>query len=125
MSVSDDTALMRAVCAGATGGRQREVYCVSQPLLPVSWLVSARTGGALCTQTVVASSSLLLCNAPVASVGAYPVVVSLNDQNSTSRVIVHRMCGAGRFGLPGQQCGPCPEVRRCALLTSHSDLCTP
>jgi hypothetical protein len=36
--------------------------------------------------------------------------VSLNGQNGTSSVVVHRLCGAGAFALPGQVCGRCPQV---------------
>lgn len=36
--------------------------------------------------------------------------VSLNGQSSTSSVILHRMCGPGKFGLPGQMCIDCPQV---------------
>jgi hypothetical protein len=80
---------------------------VAPPPVPPS---SLRIGSTLCAQVVVASSSQLLCNAPAAPVGAYPLTVSLNGQNSTGRVRVHRLCGEGQFGLPGQECGDCPEV---------------
>jgi hypothetical protein len=32
-------------------------------------------------------------------------------------VVLHRLCGAGRFGLPGSQCRDCPQVRGLHLLS--------
>ena len=65
-----------------------------------------------CTEPVVVNSSQLVCNAPRMRVGAYPVTVSLNGANSTSSDTLHRLCDQDWFGLPGEECGPCPEVRR-------------
>ena len=44
-----------------------------------------------------------------------PRAVSLNGQNGTSSTILHRLCGAGKFGLPGTTCGNCPPVRVAAI----------
>jgi hypothetical protein len=59
----------------------------------------------------VVNSSHLACNAPRMRVGAYPVTVSLNGVNSTSRATLHRLCDQDWFGLPGKECDACPEVR--------------
>ncbi len=40
----------------------------------------------------------------------FGAAVSLNGQNSSSSVILHRLCGAGKFGLPGELCVNCPAV---------------
>jgi hypothetical protein len=37
--------------------------------------------------------------------------VALNGKNSTNSVTLHRLCGAGKFALPGASCGDCPQVR--------------
>ncbi len=73
-------------------------------LLPVA-------GAETCTEPVVVNSSHLLCTAPRMRVGAYPISVTLNDQNSTASAVLHRLCDEGWFGLPGQECDTCPEVR--------------
>jgi hypothetical protein len=36
--------------------------------------------------------------------------VSLNGQNSSGSVVLHRLCGAGTFALPGDECQACPKV---------------
>ncbi len=38
--------------------------------------------------------------------------MQLNDQNSTESTAhtVHRLCGRGKFALPGSRCAPCPQV---------------
>jgi hypothetical protein len=71
-------------------------------------------GAERCSEPVVVNSSFLVCNAPRMRVGAYPVTVSLNGVNSTSSTILHRLCDQGWFGLPGEECGACPEVRACS-----------
>ena len=77
---------------------------------------AASAGGTVCTEVVIVSSSQLVCSAPVSPVGAYPLTVSLNGQNSTadSDVKVYRLCGGGQFGSPGQECSDCPAVRTLA-----------
>lgn len=82
-------------------------------------------GGALCAQPNVLRSSEVACVAPAMRVGRYPVVVSLNGQNSSTAphlsggpVTVDRLCDARQYGLPGQFCGPCPKVsvpRHCTV----------
>jgi hypothetical protein len=67
-------------------------------------------GTTVCGQPNVINSTFLQCNVPPQRVGAFPVKVMLNDQNSTSRATLHRLCGEGSFGLPGDECGDCPEV---------------
>ncbi len=60
------------------------------------------------------SFKLLLCRvaAPqgTSKVGRFPVVVSLNGQSSDGSVTLSRLCTSSRFGLPGDDCGPCPRV---------------
>ncbi len=70
-------------------------------------------GAERCTEPVVVNSSHLVCNAPRMRVGAYPVTVALNGVNSTSSptATLHRLCDQDWFGLPGDECGACPEVR--------------
>jgi hypothetical protein len=46
--------------------------------------------------------------------------VSLNEQRSSGPpVILHRLCGAGAYGLPGTLCQPCPKVRACPTSRRH------
>jgi hypothetical protein len=68
-------------------------------------------GGQVCAQPIVADSTHLVCTAPVAVAGRARVVVSLNGQNSTTDASLDRLCGNGKFALPGQRCAACPKVR--------------
>jgi hypothetical protein len=60
-----------------------------------------------------------------------PRAVSLNGQNGTSTTILHRLCGVGKFGLPGTTCGDCPPVRvsrhqpRCCCSFENAYRCRP
>ena len=47
---------------------------------------------------------------PESRVGRDKIVVTLLGVNSTGAVFVDRMCGEGRFALPGAWCQPCPAV---------------
>lgn len=73
-------------------------------------------GDSLCGQPVLLSATLLQCTAPVSAVGAYPVVVSLNGHNGTTSAVLHRLCGPGTFGLPGNTCDKCPQNAECVAL---------
>jgi hypothetical protein len=72
----------------------------------------------VCGQLLLVNSSWLQCTIGPAHVGRYPVTVSLSGQNSTTShaVSVDRLCGEGRYALPGQPCGPCPTSARCVGL---------
>lgn len=75
--------------------------------------------GQVCTQLLLVNSSWLQCTIGPANVGRYPIIVSLNGQNSSSvgsMVAVDRLCGDGRYGLPGQPCGLCPSSAHCVGL---------
>ncbi len=70
------------------------------------------SGGAPCLQPNLLNSTIIVCTAPGGvRVGQYPVVVSLNGQNSSGSVTLDRLCGDQRFGVPGAVCGACPKVR--------------
>jgi hypothetical protein len=43
-------------------------------------------------------------------VGRYPVIVSLNGQNSSGSVTISRLCAAAQYAPPGELCGECPMV---------------
>ena len=48
---------------------------------------------------------------PASPVGRDNVVVSLFGINSTTSVMIDRMCGEDLYALPGQYCEACPAVR--------------
>ena len=83
-------------------------------------------GNTVCTQPNVLQSTEVVCVAPSMPVGRYPVVVSLNGQNSSGANFVNRLCGERYFGLPGQFCGPCPKVhamKRCSQAQERRPAC--
>ena len=45
------------------------------------------------------------------TVGRFPVIVQLGGARSADNVTIDRMCGAGFFGLIGDSCQLCPQVR--------------
>jgi hypothetical protein len=70
----------------------------------------------VCEQPLLFNSSALQCTIGAADVGRCTVSVSLNNQSSTQNVTLDRLCGEGRFGLPGEPCGPCPSNAQCVAL---------
>lgn len=74
-------------------------------------LLLQMAGNDTCRQPNVVNSTLILCTAQTMVVDRYPVIVSLNAQNSTDVMWLARLCGEGQFALPGAFCGPCPKVR--------------
>ena len=74
-------------------------------------------GDVPCSQPIVVDSSRVLCTAPAGVVvGRYPVVLSLNGQNSSGSVALDRLCGDGRYGPRGSLCGPCPPNANCITM---------
>jgi hypothetical protein len=119
---------LESLLRGALNTRPSTLVCPPSPtrhahqtLYPCTGDVFARAGAQPCPQVVVASSSHLVCTAPITVVGAYPVTVSLNGQNSTRGPTVHRLCSEGQFALPGALCGACPQVWCC----THNPLPSP
>jgi hypothetical protein len=81
---------------------------------------------AVLTEVVVV---LFRCVIAVAWFGMY-MAASLNGRNSTvSAVILHRLCGAGTFAVPGSLCTACPRVcharacRVCRWWTGPTRVC--
>jgi hypothetical protein len=91
-------------------------------------------GDSVCQQLIITDSSRLQCVLPLSAVERCSLVVSLNTQNSSGSVSVDRLCGEGRYGAVGGNCGPCPNNAECVALfpVGHTppalplvDVCTP
>ncbi len=79
-------------------------------------------GTSPCTSLILQDSTSLSCTAPPSVVGRFPVTVSLNNVTSSGSVWLDRVCGADRFGMRGERCGPCPQVRL-LYLSSPTSAC--